>query len=30
VIIGDPFFSELGSDVRYRDLMARLHLPIQR
>jgi hypothetical protein len=30
VIIGDPFFSELGSDARYRDLMARLHLPIQR
>ena len=29
VIIGDPFFSELGSDARYRDLMARLHLPIQ-
>ena len=30
VIIGDPFFSELESDARYRDLMARLHLPIQR
>jgi DNA-binding winged helix-turn-helix (wHTH) protein/Flp pilus assembly protein TadD len=30
VIIGDPFFSELGSDARYRDLMERLHLPIQR
>jgi len=29
MIIGDPFFSELGSDARYRDLMARLHLPIQ-
>ena len=30
VAIGDPFFSELGSDARYLDLMARLHLPIQR
>jgi hypothetical protein len=30
VIIGDPFFSELGDDERYRDLMARLYLPIQR
>ena len=30
VVIGDPFFSELGSDPRYLDLMARLHLPIQR
>jgi DNA-binding winged helix-turn-helix (wHTH) protein len=30
VIIGDPFFSELGSDARYQGLMARLHLPIQR
>jgi hypothetical protein len=30
VIVGDPFFSELESDVRYRDLMARLRLPIQR
>jgi hypothetical protein len=29
MIVGDPFFSELGSDARYRDLMARLHLPIQ-
>jgi len=29
VIIGDPFFSELGSDARYRDLMARLRLPFQ-
>jgi hypothetical protein len=30
MIIGDPFCSKLGSDARYRDLMARLHLPIQR
>ena len=30
VIIGDPFFSELESDARYRDLMARLRLPIRR
>ena len=29
MIIGNPFFSELGSDARYRDLMARLHLPIR-
>jgi hypothetical protein len=29
-MIGDPFFSELGSDARARSLMARLHLPIQR
>ena len=30
VIVGDPFFSELESDARYRDLMARLGLPIRR
>lgn len=30
VIIGDLFFSELGSDTRYQGLMARLHLPVQR
>ena len=30
VIVGDPFFSELESDARYRDLMARLRLPIRR
>ena len=30
VILGDPFFSELGSDARYQGLMARLRLPIQR
>lgn len=30
VITGNPFFFALGSDARYRDLMARLHLPIQR
>ena len=29
VIIGDPFFSELESDARYRDLMVRLRLPIR-
>jgi hypothetical protein len=29
VIIGDPFFAELASDARYRDLMARLRLPIR-
>jgi hypothetical protein len=29
VIIGDPFFFELESDARYRDLMARLRLPIR-
>jgi hypothetical protein len=29
VIVGDPFFSELESDARYRDLMARLRLPIR-
>jgi hypothetical protein len=29
VILGDPFFSELESDARYRDLMARLRLPIR-
>jgi len=29
VIAGDPFFSELRSDARYRDLMARLRLPIR-
>jgi DNA-binding winged helix-turn-helix (wHTH) protein/Tfp pilus assembly protein PilF len=30
VIIGDPFFSELGSDARYRALLTRLALPFQR
>ncbi len=30
VIVGDPFFSELESAARYRDLMARLRLPIRR
>jgi len=30
VIADDPFFSELESDARYRDLMARLRLPIRR
>jgi DNA-binding winged helix-turn-helix (wHTH) protein/cytochrome c-type biogenesis protein CcmH/NrfG len=30
VIVGDPFFSELESDARYRDLMVRLRLPIRR
>jgi DNA-binding winged helix-turn-helix (wHTH) protein/cytochrome c-type biogenesis protein CcmH/NrfG len=29
VIAGDPFFSELASDARYQDLMARLRLPIR-
>jgi hypothetical protein len=29
VIIGDPFFSELASEERYRWLMAQLRLPIQ-
>lgn len=29
VIVGDPFFSELASDARYRDLMTRLRLPIR-
>jgi len=29
VIAGDPFFSELRFDARYRDLMARLRLPIR-
>ena len=29
VIIGDPFFSELEPDARYRDLMARMRLPIR-
>jgi hypothetical protein len=28
VIIGDPFFSELAPDARYRQLMTRLRLPI--
>jgi hypothetical protein len=28
-IIGDPFFSELGGDARYRDLLTRLRLPFQ-
>ena len=27
--VGDPFFSELESDPRYQNLMARLHLPIR-
>jgi hypothetical protein len=30
VIAGDPFLSELESNARYRDLMARLRLPIRR
>ena len=29
VIVGDPFFSELGSDARYRELLTRLRLPLQ-
>jgi hypothetical protein len=29
MIAGDPFFSELASDARYQDLMARLRLPIR-
>lgn len=29
VIIGDPFFSELAPDARYRQLLARLELPLQ-
>jgi hypothetical protein len=29
-IVGDPFFSELESDARYRNLMPRPHLPIRR
>ena len=29
VVAGDPFFSELAPDPRYRDLMARLRLPVQ-
>jgi len=29
VIAGDPFFSELAPDPRYRRLMARLRLPVQ-
>ena len=29
VVAGDPFFSELAFDPRYRDLMARLRLPVQ-
>ena len=29
VIAGDPFFSELAPDPRYRELMARLRLPVQ-
>jgi hypothetical protein len=28
VIIGDPFFSELAPDTRYRQLMARMKLPV--
>jgi hypothetical protein len=28
VIIGDPFFSELVSDARYRDLLTSLRLPL--
>ena len=30
VIVGDPFFAELESDARYRNLMPRPHLPIRR
>lgn len=30
VVAGDPFFSELAYDPRYRELMARLRLPVQR
>lgn len=29
LVAGDPFFSQLGTNGRYRDLMARLRLPIQ-
>lgn len=29
VMAGDPFFSELATERRYRELMARLHLPVQ-
>jgi DNA-binding winged helix-turn-helix (wHTH) protein len=29
LIAGDPFFSELASERRYRELMGRLHLPVQ-
>jgi DNA-binding winged helix-turn-helix (wHTH) protein len=29
VVAGDPFFSELAPDPRYRELMARLRLPVQ-
>jgi DNA-binding winged helix-turn-helix (wHTH) protein/Tfp pilus assembly protein PilF len=29
VVAGDPFFSELAPEGRYRDLMARLRLPVQ-
>jgi tetratricopeptide (TPR) repeat protein len=28
VVIGDPFFSELALDARYRELMARMRLPL--
>jgi hypothetical protein len=29
VVAADPFFSELAPDPRYRELMARLGLPVQ-
>jgi hypothetical protein len=29
LIAGDPFFSELAAERRYRELMARLQLPLQ-
>jgi precorrin-6B methylase 1 len=29
IVAGDPFFSELGSDARYRQLLTRLGLPLQ-
>jgi hypothetical protein len=29
-LVDDPFLAELESDARYRDLMARLRLPIRR
>jgi len=29
LIAGDPFFSELAGERRYRELMARLQLPLQ-
>ena len=29
VVAGDPFFSELATERRYHELMARLRLPVQ-